>query len=292
MNELISAFFSYAFLTRALAAGILIALCAALLGVSLVLKNYALIGDGLSHVGFGALAIAAAANLAPLSLAVPVVIAAAFLLLRLRGRGAIRGDSAIALVSTSALALGVIVSSVFGMNTDLSAYLFGSILSMSAGDVALSAVLCGIVLLLYILFYHKIFSVTFDENFARATGIRTGFYDTLLAVLTAVTVVLGMRLMGTLLISSLIIFPALSAMRVCRRFRSVVITASIISVACVAAGLAASYSLSTPAGASVVAANAIVFLLFALCGALMARHARRRMLRQPTPEGKDVPTCR
>ena len=188
MSELISAFFSYAFLSRALTAGILISLCAALLGVSLVLKNYALIGDGLSHVGFGALTIAAAANLAPLAVAVPVVVAAAFLLLRLRGRGAIRGDSAIALLSTAALALGVLVSSVCGMNTDLSAYLFGSILSMSSSDVVLSAVLCGIVLVLYIVFYNKIFTVTFDESFARATGTHTGFYDSLLAVLTAVTV--------------------------------------------------------------------------------------------------------
>ena len=253
-------------------------MCAALLGVSLVLKNYALIGDGLSHVGFGALAVAAAANLAPLTVAVPVVIAAAFLLLRLRGRGAIHGDSAIALLSTSALALGVIVSSVCGMNTDLSAYLFGSILSMSSGDVALSAVLCGVVLLLYIVFYHKIFSVTFDESFARATGTRTGFYDSLLAVLTAVTVVLGMRLMGTLLISSLIIFPSLSAMRVCRRFGSVVIISAVISVVCVVAGLAASYALSTPAGASVVAANVIVFAGFALAGALLAGRRRRAML--------------
>ena len=278
MNELISAFFSYAFLTRALFAGVLIALCAALLGVSLVLKNYALIGDGLSHVGFGALAVAAAANLAPLTVAVPVVIAAAFLLLRLRGRGAIRGDSAIALLSTSALALGVMVSSVCGMNTDISAYLFGSILSMSESDVILSAVLCGVVLLLYIVFYHNIFSVTFDESFARATGTRTGFYDSLLAVLTAVTVVLGMRLMGTLLISSLIIFPSLSAMRVCRRFGSVVIISAVISVVCVVAGLAASYALSTPAGASVVAANVIVFAGFALAGALLAGRRRRAML--------------
>jgi len=268
MNELITAFFSYAFLTRALVAGVLIALCAALLGVSLVLKNYALIGDGLSHVGFGALTVAAAANLAPLSVAVPVVIAAAFLLLRLRGRGTIHGDSAIALLSTSALAVGVLVSSLCGMNTDLSAYLFGSILSMSAADVVLAAVLCGVVLVLYILYYNKIFTVTFDETFARATGTRTGFYDTLLAVLTAVTVVLGMRLMGTLLISSLIIFPALSAMRVCRNFRSVVIAAAVISVVCVVVGLAASYLLSTPAGASVVAANVVVFVIFAVCGAV------------------------
>lgn len=280
MSELVSAFFTYAFLTRALIAGILIALCAALLGVSLVLKNYALIGDGLSHVGFGALTVAAAANLAPLAVAVPVVVAAAFLLLRLRGRGAIRGDSAIALLSTSALALGVIVSSVCGMNTDLSAYLFGSILSMSRSDVILSAVLCGVVLVLYVVFYNKIFTVTFDESFARATGTHTGFYDSLLAVLTAVTVVLGMRLMGTLLISSLIIFPSLSAMRVCRQFRSVVAVSAVISVLCVVSGLAASYAFSAPAGASVVAANVIVFAGFALAGAVLSRHRRRAMLEE------------
>lgn len=280
MSELVSAFFTYAFLTRALVAGVLIALCAALLGVSLVLKNYALIGDGLSHVGFGALTVAAAANLAPLAVAVPVVVAAAFLLLRLRGRGAIRGDSAIALLSTSALALGVIVSSVCGMNTDLSAYLFGSILSMSRSDVILSAVLCGVVLVLYVVFYNKIFTVTFDESFARATGTHTGFYDSLLAVLTAVTVVLGMRLMGTLLISSLIIFPSLSAMRVCRQFRSVVAVSAVISVLCVVSGLAASYAFSAPAGASVVAANVIVFAGFALAGAVLSRHRRRAMLEE------------
>lgn len=288
MNELISAFFSYAFLTRALFAGVLIALCAALLGVSLVLKNYALIGDGLSHVGFGALAVAAAANLAPLTVAVPVVVAAAFLLLRLRGRGAIRGDSAIAIFSTSALALGVMVSSVCGMNTDISAYLFGSILSMSESDVILSAVLCGIVLVLYVVFYHKIFMVTFDESFARATGTHTGFYDTLLAVLTAVTVVLGMRLMGTLLISSLIIFPSLSAMRVCRRFGSVVTVSAVISVVCVVAGLAVSYLFSTPAGASVVAANVVVFGAFALTGAVLARRRSRALLAEDSENAERI----
>lgn len=288
MNELISAFFSYAFLTRALFAGVLIALCAALLGVSLVLKNYALIGDGLSHVGFGALAVAAAANLAPLTVAVPVVVAAAFLLLRLRGRGAIRGDSAIAIFSTSALALGVMVSSVCGMNTDISAYLFGSILSMSESDVILSAVLCGIVLVLYVVFYHKIFMVTFDESFARATGTHTGFYDTLLAVLTAVTVVLGMRLMGTLLISSLIIFPSLSAMRVCRRFGSVVTVSAVISVVCVVAGLAVSYLFSTPAGASVVVANVVVFAAFALTGAVLARRRSRALLAEDSENAERI----
>ncbi|MBE6936593.1 MAG: metal ABC transporter permease [Ruminococcaceae bacterium] len=279
MHDLIAAFFGYDFLSRALLAGVLIALCAALLGVSLVLKNYALIGDGLSHVGFGALAIAAAANLAPLAVSVPIVVAAAFLLLRIRDRGGIRGDSAIALVSTSALAAGVLVTSLTGMNTDISAYLFGSILAMSREDVIFAAVLSGLVLILYILFYHKIFTVTFDESFARATGTHTGFYDTLLSVLTAVTVVLGMRLMGTLLISSLIIFPALSAMRVCRRFFSVIVVSAVISVVCVAVGLSASYLYSLPAGASVVAANAAVFVLFALTGLLLSRIRRRKALR-------------
>ena len=264
MNELISAFFSYAFLSRALTAGILISLCAALLGVSLVLKNYALIGDGLSHVGFGALTIAAAANLAPLAVAVPVVVAAAFLLLRLRGRGAIRGDSAIALLSTAALALGVLVSSVCGMNTDLSAYLFGSILSMSSSDVVLSAVLCGIVLVLYIVFYNKIFTVTFDESFARATGTHTGFYDSLLAVLTAVTVVLGMRLMGTLLISSLIIFPAVTARKLVGSFKAVVVTSVIISIVCYVVGICCSFLLNLPTGASIVLVDLVVLIVASL----------------------------
>lgn len=207
MSELIS-MFSYHFMQRALIVGVLVSLCAALLGVSLVLKRYSMIGDGLSHVGFGALAIASAFNLAPLAVAVPVVVAAAVLLLRLRQNAAVKGDAAIAMISSSALAIGVIsLSLTTGMNTDVSSYMFGSVLSLSSGDAILSVILSLAVLGLFILFYPRLFAVTFDESFSRATGTRTELYNTLLAVLTAITVVLGMRMMGALLISSLIISP-------------------------------------------------------------------------------------
>ncbi len=219
MIELFNEIFSYHFMTRAIIGGLLVSLCSALLGVPLVLKRYSMIGDGLSHVGFGALAIAAAVNVAPLALAVPVVIAAAFLLLRINQSSRIKGDAAIALISSSALAIGVAVVSVTtGMNTDVSNYMFGSILSLSRADAILSIVLSVIVLLMFVLLYPRIFAVTFDETFARATGTKSELFNTVIAVLTAVTVVIGMRMMGALLISSLIIFPALTAMRLCRSF--------------------------------------------------------------------------
>ncbi|MBQ3481054.1 MAG: metal ABC transporter permease [Oscillospiraceae bacterium] len=259
--------FSYHFIQRALVVGVLVSLCAALLGVSLVLKRYSMIGDGLSHVGFGALAVASAFHLAPLGVAVPVVMLAAVLLLRLRGSGRVKGDAAIAIISSSALAIGVIVVSVTsGMNTEVSSYLFGSILSLSRGDAVLSVILSLAVLALFCLFYPRIFAVTFDETFARATGTRAELYNTLLAVLTAVTVVLGMRMMGALLISSLIIFPALSAMKLCRSFRSVILCAALLSVLCFVFGMIASYAFETPSGASVVAAELIAFALCSLFG--------------------------
>ena len=232
MNGLLS-LFSYHFMQRALLVGVLVSLCAALLGVSLVLKRYSMIGDGLSHVGFGALAIASAFHLAPLAVTVPVVVIAAILLLRLRSDGRVKGDAAIAIISSSALAIGVVVVAVTrGMNTEVTSYLFGSILSLSRGDTVLSVVLSLAVLAVFLLLYPRLFAVTFDETFARATGTRADLYNTLLAVLTAVTVVLGMRMMGALLISSLIIFPALGAMKICRSFRGVVICAAVISVLC------------------------------------------------------------
>ena len=259
--------FSYHFIQRALIVGVLVSLCAALLGVSLVLKRYSMIGDGLSHVGFGALAVASAFHLAPLAVAVPVVVLSAILLLRLRGSSRVKGDAAIAIISSSALAIGVIVVSVTsGMNTEVSSYLFGSILSLSRGDAVLSVILSLAVLALFLLFYPRLFAVTFDETFARATGTRADLYNTLLAVLTAVTVVLGMRMMGALLISSLIIFPALSAMKLCRSFRSVILCAALISVVCFLVGMIASYAFETPSGASVVAADLIAFALCSLFG--------------------------
>ena len=260
---------SYPFMTRAFLVGSLVALCSALLGVSLVLKRYSMIGDGLSHVGFGSMAIAAAMNAAPLTVAIPVVIVAAILLLRISGNAKIKGDAAIALISTTSLAVGVMVISLTtGMNTDVYNYMFGSILAMSAEDVKLSLVLSVFVLILFIVFYHKIFAITFDETFARATGVKAGVYNTLIAVLTAVTIVLGMRMMGALLISSLIIFPALTSMRVCRTFKSVIINAAVISVVCLIAGVTLSYVAATPAGASVVLANLVMMVLYTIVGAV------------------------
>ena len=259
--------FSYHFIQRALVVGVLVSLCAALLGVSLVLKRYSMIGDGLSHVGFGALAVASAFHLAPLAVTVPVVVLSAILLLRLRGSSRVKGDAAIAIISSSALAIGVIVVSVTsGMNTEVSSYLFGSILSLSRGDAVLSVILSLAVLALFLLFYPRLFAVTFDETFARATGARAELYNTLLAVLTAITVVLGMRMMGALLISSLIIFPALSAMRLCRSFRGVILCAAAISVVCFVLGMAASFAFETPSGASVVVMDLLAFAICSLAG--------------------------
>ena len=253
--------FTYPFILRAFAVGILVSLCAALLGVPLVLKRYSMIGDGLSHVSFGALAVAVACG------SVPVVVASAFLLLRIAEHSRIGADAAIAVLSASALAIGIVVTSLTtGMTTDVDSYMFGSILAMSRGDVALSVTLAAAVLALFILFYHRLFAVTFDESFSRATGVKVGAYHSLLALLTALTVVLGMRMMGAMLISSLVIFPALSAMRIFKSFRAVVVCAGALSVVCFCTGLIASYLLSTPVGASVVLCNLLVFLLCCLAG--------------------------
>ena len=264
--------FSYPFMQRALIAGVLVSLCAALLGVSLVLKRYSMIGDGLSHVSFGALAIAVALEMTPLYFSIPVVVLAAFFLLRMASHPRWNSDAAIAVMSASSLAIGIIViSRTTGMTTDVDNYMFGSVLAMTREDVALSAVLCIAVLVLFILFYHKLFAVTFDENFSRATGMKVERYNTLLAILTALTIVLGMRMMGAMLISSLVIFPALTAMRLFKSFRSVVLCSAVTSVTCFCAGLTASFVLSTPVGASVVAANLGLFLLSCLAAALRRR---------------------
>ena len=254
---------SYPFLARAFAGGILVSLCASLLGVSLVLKRYSMIGDGLSHVSFGALSIALAMGWSPLSISIPVVVLAAFFLLRITENGKMKSDAAIAMISASSLAIGIIVTSLTtGMTTDVSSYMFGSILAMSREDVILSVVLSAVVLGLFLICYNKIFAVTFDENFARATGVRVDWYNILIAVLTAVTIVLGMRMMGAMLISSLIIFPALTSMRVFNSFRGVVLSSGVLSVICFAIGMTGSYYFSTPAGASVVVVNLAAFLLF------------------------------
>jgi zinc transport system permease protein len=255
--------FSYTFIVRAFVVGALVSVCAALLGVSLVLKRYSMIGDGLSHVGFGSLALASALNVAPLAVSIPVIIAAAFLLLRLSENSKIKGDAAIALICTSSLAIGVvIISMTTGMNTDVCNYLFGSILAMSKTDVHLSIVLSVTVLILFIVFYNKLFAITFDETFAKATGVKTGVYNMLIAFLTAITIVLGMRMMGAMLISSLIIFPALTSMRLFKKFKSVTLCSAILSVACFFTGVIISYIYATPTGASVVMINIFAFIVF------------------------------
>ena len=260
--------FSYPFMQRALVAGVLVSLCAALLGVPLVLKRYSMIGDGLSHVSFGALAIAVALGLTPLYFSIPVVILAAFFLLRMASSPHWNSDAAIAAVSASALAIGILVIS---RTTDVDNYMFGSVLAMTKGDVVLSVVLSVTVLALYLLFYHQIFAVTFDESFSRATGLHVDACNTLLAILTALTIVLGMRMMGAMLISSLVIFPALTAMRLFKSFRGVILCAAATSIVCFCVGLTISFTFSTPVGATVVASDLTVFLAACLLAAIRRR---------------------
>lgn len=263
--QMIMQMLSYPFIVRAFIVGILVSLCAALLGVSLVLKQYSMIGDGLSHISYGALSIALACGIAPLTLSIPIVIISAFFLLRMTENGLVKSDAAIAAMSASALAVGVTVTSLTtGMTTDVCSYMFGSILAMTQSDVVLSVILSTVVLVLFVFCYHSIFAVTFDENFARATGVKVSFYNTMIAILTAVTIVLGMQMMGAMLISSLVIFPALTSMCVWKSFRSVVISSGLLAVVCFCIGMAVSYRFSTPAGASVVLVNLCAFAVFFL----------------------------
>ncbi len=273
-NEIVE-MFSYFFIQRAFIVGLLVAITSALLGVCLVLKRYSMIGDGLSHSAFGVTSVVAALNtlpfieqyitIDPLIFTVIVVIILAFLLLRMSSNSRINSDSAIALVSTTFLTIGVIaVSLTTGLNTDVCNTLFGSILALSQADVTISIILSLVVLVLFIFFYNKIFTITFDETFAKATGIKVTLYNMLLALLTAITIVMGMRLMGTLLISSLLIIPALTAMRVFKKFKSVMICSVITAIISFIIGLIISYVFNLPTGASIVAVNLIVFLIFCI----------------------------
>lgn len=267
-------YLSYSFVRYALIAGVLISLCAALLGVSLVLKRYSMIGDGLSHVAFGAMSIAAVLSLAPMTVAMPVTIVAAVVLLGLNSNGKIKGDAAIAMISVGALALGYLLLNVFqtasNVSGDVCSTLFGStsILTLSVSDVWLCVGLAILVILTFVIFYHKIFAVTFDEEFARATGTNVRAYNILIAVVTAVVIVLAMNLVGALLISALIIFPALSAMRVFKSFRAVMASAAVISVLCSVLGILASVIYGTPVGSTIVSADIVVFAAFSLAGRL------------------------
>lgn len=265
--EEIIGMFSYSFMIRAMIVGGLVALIASILGVVLVLKRYSMIGDGLSHVGFGAMAVSLAFNEAPLVFAIPIVIVAAFLLLRVSENSKIKGDAAIGLISSSSLAIGMIINSLSnGTNIDLNSYMFGSILAIEKSEMILCIILGVIIIGVFIYFYNPIFAVTFDENFAKATGLKVEVYKTVLSVLTALTIVIGMRIMGTLLISSLIIFPALSAMRITKKFKSVMIISVIISLVCFFAGLVASYLIEIPTGASIVVSNLIMFIIMSIIG--------------------------
>ena len=275
MIDLIRTMFSYDFMVQAIVVGLLVTLCASLLGVSMVLKRYSMIGDGLSHVGFASLALASALNVAPLKVAVPVCIVAAFFLLRISSGSKIKGAQALAILCSGSLAVGVMILSLSsGMNTDINNYMFGSILSISEGDALLTKIIALIVIVLFIVFYNRIFAVTFDESFAKATGTRAGLYNMVLAILTAVTVVIGMRMMGALLISSLIIFPSLTSMRVCKTYRGVIITSVIVAVVSFIVGITISFAFSTPTGASIVCVNLVLFGALSLVGLAKQRFRR------------------
>ena len=265
--EFIVQILSYPFARRALIAGLLLSVSAALLGVNLVLKRFSMLGDGLSHVSFGAAAVGLAAGVAPLQFSIPIVIVAAFLLLRLKQNSKINGDAATAIVSSSALALGITVATLTtGMNTDISNYMFGSILALGKSEVIIATVCSALIISIYVLFYQKIFTTAFDEDFAAVTGVRVKWYNSINAILTAVTVVIGMRVMGALLISSIITFPAHSSMRVCKHYKCTVIVAAAVSVIAFLAGLLLSFAFDIPAGAAVVLTNLAAFLVLSLVG--------------------------
>ena len=276
MLEQLQLYFSYDFVRYAFIAGVLISLCAGLLGVVLVLKRYAMIGDGLSHVAFGAMAIAAVLGFAPMTVALPVTVAVAVLLLLAGEKQLIKGDSAIAMLSAGSLAVGYLLLNLFpssdtgSLSGDVCASLFGStsMMTLSNTDVWLCVGLSVAVIGFFVFFYHKIFAVTFDEGFATSSGVRVRAYNFLIAAISGVVIVLAMKLVGALLISSLIIFPALSAMRVFRSFRSVVICSAVISVVGSLTGLLAALLLSTPTGASVAVVHIVIFMAFTVVGKL------------------------
>lgn len=263
MINIVSEMLSYQFLQRALLVGTLISLVSSILGVSLVFKKYSMIGDGLSHVGFGTLAFASALNFAPLTISMPIVIIAAILLLRITESSKVKGDAAIAIISSGSLAIGItIMSMTTGMNTDVHNYLFGTILGISKTDTILSVVLSLVIFIIFILFYNRFFAITFDEVFAQATGTNTKTINMVIAILAALVIVIGMKIVGSLLISSLIVFPSLSSMKLFKNYKSVTISSALISVICLWIGMIISYIYSTPSGASVVICNIVVFILF------------------------------
>ncbi len=276
--ETLAEYFSYQFVWYALIVGVLIALCSSLFGVVLVLKRFSFIGDGLSHVAFGALAIATVINITDNMLIVlPITVLCAILLLKTGQNGKLKGDAAIAMLSTGALALGYLIMSIFSgsgsVAGDVCSTLFGSfsIITLSTWEVILCIVLSLVVISLFILFYNRIFAVTFDESFAKASGLRASVYNLFIAVVTAVIIVLAMNLVGSLLISALVIFPALSAMRICRTFKSVVVTSTVISVICALLGILLAIIFSTPVGPTIVVCDILAFLSCFTVGKVMKK---------------------
>ena len=278
LQKLADYFVIYPFVRYAFAVGLLIALCSSLLGVTLVLKRFSFIGDGLSHVAFGAMAVAAITGLTnKMIIILPVTLLSAVLLLRTGQNTKIKGDAAIAMISVGALAIGYMLMNVFpssaNVTGDVCSTLFGStsILTLKKSDVKLCVIMAVVVIAVFLLFYNKIFAVTFDENFCKASGINANAYNLVIALITATVIVLAMNLVGSLLISALIIFPALSAMRVFRSFRGVILCSAIISVICAAVGIVLSILISTPVGSTIVTADIAVFLLFCGLSAVLKR---------------------
>ncbi len=274
--EILSSPYITGIFIRALIVGILVSLCASLLGVSLVLKRFSMIGDGLSHVGFGALAVATILNLEDYSIeiSIPIVIAVAYLLLKLSETGKVKSDSAIAIVSTGAVAIGsIIFSKAGGANADMCNSLFGSasIVTIDDNDLILSIILSVAVLSIFVIFYNRIFAVTFDETFSKATGVKAEGYKMLIAVLTAVTIVLGMKLMGAMMISAILIFPTLTSMRIFKSFRSVIICSALVSVISFIIGFIFACSMELQTGAAVVTVNIAVFILFVIAGIIFSK---------------------
>ncbi len=266
MIEVIKDMMEHTFMQRAIIVGLLVSICAALLGVSLVLKRYSMIGDGLSHVGFAILTVSTVLGFtSPLYISIPGVMLTAIILLKLGNNKKIKSDSSIALISSSALAIGVLITDVTtGLNTDICNFMFGSILAMTKTDVYISIVVSIIVVLIFIIYYRKIFLITFDEEYGKASGLKTSRYTTILAVLTAVTIVVGMRMMGTLLISSIIIFPALTSMRIFKTFKKVIISSVIVSISSFLIGVLGSYIFNISTGAMIVVVNLVIFIIFTL----------------------------
>ena len=271
LDELFSVL-SYPFMIRAIIVGVLVSFCASLLGVILVLKRYSLIGHGLSDVGFAALALALAIGASPIYFATPIVIAASFIIMYVSQNKRINGDVAIGIFSTGALSFGIIITAISkGFNMDIYSYMFGSVLAMSSFDVVVSVILSIVVIATFVIFYNRLFIVTTDEEFARAIGINVTFYQFLISFLTALTVVIGMRMIGTLLISSLIIFPAIIARRFVRSFKYLVALSALISVFCFIWGILISFFFNLPTGAGIVLVNIILLALSSLFSTIFSR---------------------